>query len=171
MKINLLKSVGKRVQSNSYIDKVDRIGSSVHLYGLLRSNFKLNKDRVMSYIYYNPNPLKLSVGDCTIRAISKVSNQTWEQTYLDLCNQGFFMYDMPSSNRVWSELLKTYGFKKIQIPDMCPACYTIKEFCRDNPIGEFILGTGAHVVAVINGNYYDSWDSGNEIPIYYFERR
>lgn len=123
------------------------------------------------YIYYNPNPLKLSVGDCTIRAISKVTNQTWKQTYLDLLTQGFIMYDMPSSNRVWSELLKMYGFRKFYIPDMCPDCYTIKEFCYDHPIGEFIVGTGEHVVAVINGNYYDSWDSGNEIPIYYFERR
>ena len=123
------------------------------------------------YIYYNPNPLKLSVGDCTIRAISKVTNQTWKQTYLDLLTQGFIMYDMPSSNRVWSELLKMYGFRKFYISDMCPDCYTIKEFCYDHPIGEYVVGTGEHVVAVINGNYYDSWDSGNEIPIYYFERR
>ena len=123
------------------------------------------------YIYYNPNPLKLSVGDCTIRAISKVTNQTWKQTYLDLLTQGFIMYDMPSSNRVWSELLKMYGFRKFYKPDMCPDCYTIKEFCYDHPIGEYVVGTGEHVVAVINGNYYDSWDSGNEIPIYYFERR
>ena len=123
------------------------------------------------YIYYNPNPLKLSVGDCTIRAISKVTNQTWKQTYLDLLTQGFVMYDMPSSNRVWAELLKLYGFKKFYIPDMCPDCYTIREFCYDHPVGEYVVGTGEHVVAIINGNYYDSWDSGNEIPIYYFERR
>lgn len=125
----------------------------------------------MSYIYYNPNPLKLSVGDCTIRAISKVMNQSWEQTYLDLTDQGFFMRDMPSSNRVWGEYLKLYGFKKYNLPDTCPTCYTIKDFCFDHPIGDFIVGTGAHVVAIINGNYYDSWDSGNEIPIYYFKRR
>ena len=123
------------------------------------------------YIYYNPNPLKLSVGDCTIRAISKVTNQTWKQTYLDLLTQGFIMYDMPSSNRVWAELLKLYGFKKFYIPDMCPDCYTIREFCYDHPVGEYVVGTGEHVVAIVNGDYYDSWDSGNEIPIYYFERR
>lgn len=27
-----------------------------------------------------------------------------------------------------------------------------------------------HVVCVQDGYYYDSWDSGNEIPIYYWER-
>lgn len=123
------------------------------------------------YIYYNPNPLKLSVGDCTIRAISKVTYQTWEDTYLDLIHQGLTMYDMPSSNRVWSEYLKIRGFHKQFIPNTCPDCYTIKDFCRDFPYGEYVVGTGEHVVAVIDGNYYDSWDSGNEIPIYYFERR
>lgn len=123
------------------------------------------------YIYYNPNPLKLSVGDCTIRAISKVTYQTWEDTYLDLIHQGLTMYDMPSSNRVWSEYLKIRGFHKQFIPNTCPDCYTIKDFCKDFPYGEYVVGTGEHVVAVIDGNYYDSWDSGNEIPIYYFERR
>lgn len=125
----------------------------------------------MSYVYYNPNPLKLSVGDCTIRAISRALNLSWKRTYLSLAIQGFQMYDMPSANRVWGEFLKTKGFKKHQMPDMCPDCYTIKDFCRHNPTGTFILGTGEHVVCVIDGNYYDSWDSGNEIPIYYFQRR
>lgn len=125
----------------------------------------------MKYIYYNPNPLKLSVGDCVIRAISLILNKSWEQTYIELTDLGFTMYDMPSSNRVWSELLKDYGFIRKIIPNTCPDCCTVKDFCYDNPFGEFILGTGEHVVAVRDGNYFDSWDSGNEIPIYYFERR
>ena len=105
------------------------------------------------YIYYNPNPLKLSVGDCTIRAISKVTYQTWEDTYLDLIHQGLTMYDMPSSNRVWSEYLKIRGFHKQFIPNTCPDCYTIKDFCKDFPYGEYVVGTGEHVVAVIDGKW------------------
>lgn len=125
----------------------------------------------MSYIFYNPNPQKLSVGDCTIRAISRILNTSWKITYLHLAVQGFLMYDMPSANRVWGQFLKSKGFIKYQIPDTCPECYTIKDFCYDHPSGDYVVGTGEHVVAVINGNYYDSWDSGNEIPIYYFQRR
>jgi hypothetical protein len=124
----------------------------------------------MSYVYYNPNPLGLSVGDCTIRAISRATNQSWEQTYDSIAQLGFQMCDMPSSNRVWSEYLKLNGFKKFQIPDTCPDCYTIRLFCRDNPIGTYVVGTGEHVVCIHNGNYFDSWDSGNEIPIYYFKK-
>ena len=124
----------------------------------------------MSYIFYNPNPLKLSVGDCTIRAISKVTGMNWKETYLHLLLQGYIMSDMPSANRVWGELLKNFGFNRHLLPDTCPDCYTVKDFCYDHPIGSYILGTGEHVVAVVDGNYYDSWDSGNEIPIYFFER-
>ena len=123
------------------------------------------------YVYYNPNPLGLSVGDCTIRAISCALNISWEQTYDLLAQLGFDMGDMPSSNRVWTELLKINGFKKYQLPDTCPACYTIKDFCYDHPVGIYVVGTGEHVVCIKNGNYFDSWDSGNEIPIYYFQRR
>lgn len=124
----------------------------------------------MKYIFYNPNPLGLSVGDCTVRAISKVTGFSWQETYLYLLIQGYMMSDMPSANRVWGEFLKSLGFKRQFLPDTCPDCYTIRDFCRDNPIGTYLLGTGEHVVAVIDGNYYDSWDSGNEIPIYFFER-
>lgn len=125
----------------------------------------------MSYVYYNPNPLMLSVGDCTVRAISKVTGWDWQHTYLELMLQGYAMYDMPSANRVWGELLKKLGFIKQFIPDTCPDCYTIKDFCKDHPTDVYILGTGEHVVTIIDGNYYDSWDSGNEIPIYFFERK
>lgn len=125
----------------------------------------------MRYINYNPNPMGLSVGDCTIRAISKVTNKSWKTTYLNLVLQGYKMYDMPSANRVWGEYLREIGYVRRIIPDTCPNCYTVRDFCMEHPIGRYILGTGEHVVAVVDGYYYDSWDSGNEIPIYYFERR
>ena len=47
-------------------------------------------------------------------------------------------------------------------------CYTVKRFCADNPELTGILATGTHVIAVANGNYYDTWDSGEEVPIYYW---
>ena len=122
----------------------------------------------MSYIYYNPNPLNLSVNDCTVRAISKATNMSWKETYLNLLIQGYMMCDVPSSNRVWGELLNRFGFKRRLLPDTCPNCYTVRDFCQDFPTGIYLLGTGEHVVTIIDGDYYDSWDSGNEIPLYFF---
>lgn len=121
--------------------------------------------------YANPNPCKELVGDCVIRALSLLLNQSWNEIYDDLSFQGKMMCDMPSSNEVWSEYLYKRGFTRRIIPDTCPACYTIRKFCQDNPTGRFLLATGSHVVTVIDGDYYDTWDSGQEVPIYYFKRR
>ena len=119
---------------------------------------------------YNPNPIGIRVGDCVVRAISKVLDQDWETTFVALCLQGLMMCDMPSSNAVWATYLRHKGFKKRVIPDTCPECYTVKDFCEEHPQGSFVLGTGKHAVAVVDGNCFDAWHSLNETPIYYFEK-
>lgn len=124
----------------------------------------------MAYKYYNPNKNGNSVGDCVVRAISKATNQSWDETYWDLCDIGFLMGDWGNSNRVWDTYLRDCGFIRKVIPDTCPDCYTVRDFCIDHPYGTFVLATGNHTVAVINGNHYDSWDSHNEVPIFYYER-
>lgn len=124
----------------------------------------------MAYKYYNPNPHHKIRGDCVIRAICKAMNQSWDRTYVELCTQGFLMKDWGDSNEVWDSYLRGCGFVRKVIPNTCPDCYTVREFCKDYPYGIYILATGSHVVAVVSGNYYDSWDSGSEVPIYYYER-
>ena len=125
----------------------------------------------MSYVFYNPNPYNKLIGDCVIRAISKAINKDWNTVYLEVMMKGFYLKDMPSSNHVWGSYLKDNGFDRFMLPNTCPECYTIREFCMDYPYGIYIAGTGSHVVAVVDGNYFDSWDSGGEVPIYYFKRR
>lgn len=122
----------------------------------------------MAFLMCNPNPKNARVGDCVIRALSIATGKTWEDTYTDLAVYGFMLCDMPSSNAVWGAYLKDSGYERNIVTDTCPDCYTVKDFCRDNPSGTFILGTGTHVVAVIDGNYCDTWDSGDEVPIYYW---
>lgn len=119
---------------------------------------------------YNPNPSGLNVGDCVIRAISALFGISWDEAYLKMMCQGFLMKDMPSANRVWGEFLRKQNYKRFIIPDTCPECYTVREFCNDHPKGQYMLGTGSHVLAVIDGDYYDSWDSGKEVPIYFWRR-
>ena len=79
----------------------------------------------MSYIPFNPNPRRNSVGDCVIRAISKVTNQDWDTTYLGVALQGYIVKDMPSSNNVWGGYLYSKGFNRYVIPNTCPDCYSI----------------------------------------------
>lgn len=124
----------------------------------------------MSFIFFNPNPDKIMVGDCVIRAISIALEQDWETSFIGVALVGFEKHDMPSSNDVWREYLEQKGFKRYALPNTCPSCYTVKDFCKDNPKGRYILGTGTHAVAVVNGDYYDIWDSGDEVPLYFFYR-
>ena len=124
----------------------------------------------MGHIYVKPNPLGKKVGDCTIRAISIALDRTWDSVYSELVSYGFMMKDMPSTNSVWDAMLRDHGFKRYTIPDYCPECYTVEDFCKDNPEGLYVLGIGNHVVTVKNGDYYDTWDSGEEIPIYYYRK-
>lgn len=125
----------------------------------------------MAYVYYNPNPIGVRVGDCSVRAISAALGVDWETAYAQITSSGFLMGDMPSSNAVWGAVLRKHGFNRSIIPNNCPDCYTAKDFCRDHPKGVFVLGFGNHVATVIDGDIYDSWDSSNEIPQYFWYRK
>lgn len=120
--------------------------------------------------YYNPNPEHNDTGDCVIRALSLAFGTDWETTFLNVAMKGYEMHKMPSNNAVWDAYLRHNGFKRYILPNDCPDCYRIKNFCMDNPTGVYILATGSHVVTVIDGNYYDTWDSGNEVAIYFYKK-
>lgn len=121
--------------------------------------------------YYQPNPCGRSVGDCSIRAISKALNLTWEAAYSIVCDFGYNMCDMPSSDSVWGAVLRSRGFYKRAIPNDCPDCYTAEDFCYEHPFGIYVLGFGGHVATVVDGCIYDSWDSSQEIPVYVWYKK
>lgn len=120
--------------------------------------------------YYNPNPAGKHVIDCTVRAISLIAGLSWEDAYLELAAFGAKLYDMPSSNAVWGAYLRSIGFRRYAVQNTCPDCYTLQDFCVDHPVGTFVVATSGHVVAVVDGDYYDTSDSGYEIPIYYWRK-
>lgn len=124
----------------------------------------------MSYIHYNPNPDGKVVGDCVVRALTVMFNDTWNNVFADLTMQAAYMHDMPSSDAVWGEFLRLNGFTKHILPNTCPNCYTINHFTKEYPIGMYVVATGTHVVAVVDGNFYDTSNSGNEMIIYYWKK-
>lgn len=121
------------------------------------------------YVKYNENPRgNYTAGDCVIRAISVVTGDTWEKIYAELCAEGFDYGDWGNSNAVWDNYLRSRGFARHVCPNDCPACYSVADFAREHKHGHYIVATGSHAVAVVDGCYIDSWDSGSVCPIYYY---
>ena len=123
------------------------------------------------WVYANPNPCRQEEPDCVVRAIAIATDQTWKKVHRDLCLLSCEKCTMPSVNWLWELYLKRKGYEKFLLPDSCPDCMTVREFSRLYTDGVYIACTGTHAVAVIDGNYWDTWDSGDETLTYYFRKR
>lgn len=123
------------------------------------------------WIEYLNNPAGRRVGDCAVRAVARALDIDWETAYTKIAAAGYAMADMPSSNGVWGAVLRQNGFYREAIPNTCPDCYTAADFCMEHPRGVYVLGFGTHVATVVDGNLYDSWNSLNEIPQYFWYRK
>lgn len=111
------------------------------------------------------------MGDCAVRAIAKALKVDWEEAFRLIVANAYQMGDMPSSDSVWGSVLRQHGFYRAAIPNACPDCYTTEDFIADHPRGTYVLGFGGHVATVHNGDLYDSWNSLQEVPQYYWFRK
>lgn len=122
------------------------------------------------WIKYNPNPIANNVQDCAVRAVSVALGISWDDAFDLITHNAKQMGVMPHNNAAWGSVLRQNGFKRAVIPDNCPDCYTVDDFCADHPRGAYVLGFDGHTTAVIDGNVIDTWDSTDEIPVYYWYR-
>lgn len=120
----------------------------------------------MKYSFYNPNPSSRNVGDCTVRALSKALGQDWMETYIGICIEGALRSDMPSANATWGAYLRRRGFER----ELAPDDMTVAEFAAQHPHGTYILALSGHVVCIVDGTLYDTWNSENEIVLYYWRK-
>jgi hypothetical protein len=97
-----------------------------------------------------------------------VTGLDWNSAHTALCTLARDMADMPNTNRVWWEFLRAVGFRQLHMLDRCPDCFTVRDFAETNPKGVYVLGPHEHAVAVIDGEWWDNWDSGDTVPMYYF---
>lgn len=122
----------------------------------------------MAYVHLNLNPRNRNTTDCTVRAIALAMNMSWDEAFMELANKALVLSDTMDSNSTWGTYLKEHGWIQKTLPNTCPYCYTVEDFCEDHPYGLFIVATGSHVLVCWDGNYIDTSDSGNEILTYYF---
>lgn len=72
----------------------------------------------MAYKNFNLNPAGRNTEDCAVRAMAAALNMSWKEIYTGLCEQGFWLCDMPCANRVWKTYLIGKGWKRNRIPSI-----------------------------------------------------
>ena len=120
------------------------------------------------WIFYNPNPLALRKIDCSIRALCAVTGMEWDDVHREVSELARQMGTMAVDDDAWGAFLRRRGWKRASIPDTCPDCYTVRRFCEDHPQGMYVLCPHGHAVAAVSGCWMDTWDSGDEVPMYYW---
>ena len=116
---------------------------------------------------YNPNPKGKNTGDCTIRAYCAAFDIDWNEAY-DVASKiskenGFILDDakvVPKIliNHFGCEIDEKYNKKVIKAKDRI----TINTFAMGHPYGTYVLHIHGHIVTCKNGEYWDSWDSGEK---------
>lgn len=123
-----------------------------------------------TFHFHNANPKNRFTTDCVIRAICTALDTTYSEVVMDLarlqCETG---YD-DGDDKIYDKYLISKGFVKNKQPRKEDGTkYTGKEFCKmlqqdyGYVIGKDIrivahLG-GHHVVAIVDGKVWDTWDS------------
>ena len=112
------------------------------------------------WIRCNPNPKGNIVPDCVIRAVSIALHLSWYEVFDKLSSLARAECSVTCDDKLWGRFLYNMGFIPFTIPANYTRCISVNEFCKLFPNGRYVIGTGNHAVAIINGDYYDSWDSG-----------
>lgn len=127
-----------------------------------------------TFHYHNANPKNRITGDCRIRAIAVACEVPYNQVVMDLakiqCETG---YDQ-CANQGIDILMKQYGWTKHKQPRKDNGTkYTGNEFCRQLQSDPWIF-TGKeydynarivanlgshHIVAIVAGKVWDTWNS------------
>lgn len=117
---------------------------------------------------FNPNPVNARVEDCAQRAISAALNVDWDTASDLIYEMAKAMGTTTHDDAAWGAVLRRAGFMRAVIPNTCPDCFTIADFCRKYPYGVYIAKTPGHVVCIVDGQAWDTWDSTGETVSYFW---
>ena len=114
---------------------------------------------------YNPNPKERNIGDCTIRSYCAAFGLSWDKAFdiaSKVAKEESSMIQYVADKVLVEEFNcfvdEKYNKKTVKGKDRI----TVNEFAMSHPYGTYILHVPKHQVTVINGIYWDSWDSGQK---------
>lgn len=129
------------------------------------------------YKYFQPNKkdLKDKVGDCQVRAFCKALNLSWVEAFdltIPICRelQTYTIFDCDLAKT--KEAMERLGFTYTGISNKKGSTRpTVEKFAKEHPNGTYIVSLSHHVVAVVDGTFYDTWDSGEKCLYGYYTKR
>lgn len=124
----------------------------------------------IKFCIYNPNPIqnkndKEDRSDCSIRAISKYLNKSWEETFREMSEYCIKTGTVIGSILSIIEYIKTYDLESIDEGDY----YSVADFMYHNKKGKYLIMTNNHVVCYQNGKIYDNLAAANYINYFLVE--
>lgn len=134
-------------------------------------------------VRYNANTRGTRTGDCTVRSISLAFNKDYREVkkILNDCMRKSREDAYNSSNNIKYALIHEFNVPESDILDIRTQKLTVAEFADQNPVGTFLIGCsknpnpssnyvfGGHLVTIINGRVFDTWDSRNYYVCKYIE--
>lgn len=113
------------------------------------------------YCYYNANPLKRRVNDCTVRAISLAEGVTWDEAYIQLSEFARAQAIMPDEIEYIDEFLERHFTKLCGCKDRYHI--SVGEVCAQHPKGVYLITMNGHITCCINGCIYDTFDPSDRM--------
>lgn len=109
------------------------------------------------YRYYNANPNKSNIEDCTIRALSVAEGISWDRAYDMLSDSARELGLMQSDVNAIEEYLDI-RYKRVPIYEE-----TVGEFIDNHPRGTYLITMPGHITVLKNGINYDTFNSSKRI--------
>jgi len=124
------------------------------------------------YKYYQPNKkdIKDTTGDCVVRALTKATGKDWLQVFEELIPIARELQCMPNDKKCYTEYLKAQGCVYNGISNKAGTTRpTVASFARKHKHGTFVARVANHLVAIVDGHFYDTWDCGYKSLYGYWE--
>ena len=127
-----------------------------------------------NYKYFQPNKkdLKDKYGDCVIRSFVKTTGKDWLEVFDELMKIARNEQAIPNGKLCYEIFLKENGFKYTGVSNKKGSKRpTVLSFTQGHTEGVYVLIVANHIVASVDGVYYDTWDSGQCSMYGYWEKQ
>lgn len=125
------------------------------------------------HVYFQPNEkdLKDQYGDCAVRAICKAENLPWLDAYDIMYKYSREVQSPMNCKTGFEHIVKKLGYTYKGISNKKGSKRpTVDSFAKEHISGTYIAVVANHYVTIVDGKYYDTWDSGSRCMYGYWTR-